>query len=92
MKYDPGCYGDSVFGASHVTIRIFEVAMENGWLPIGDEWVLDGIFDGKIGFIAPEVIQEMENEAIDFLNENVSEDGYFWGYWYGDFGYWEEEE
>jgi hypothetical protein len=92
MKYDPGCYGDSVYGAEHITLRIFGLSMENGWLPIGDEWVLDAVIDGKTGSIPPEVIQGMEDGAIDFLNENVSEEGYLWGFENGDFGYWEQWE
>ncbi len=89
MKYEPGCYGDATFGSNHVSEKVFAIAADEGWNPIGDEWLLDSIFDGKIGSIPPEVISELEYDAIDYLNEHCSDSLHHWAYLNGDFGYWE---
>ena len=103
--YEEGCYGDGSFGADHCTCIVFEIAESEGWQPklnkeeqiaydrffeaINENTVSDNAYldiDSEI------IIEELEEEAIDYLNDNCSDDNHYWGYENGDFGYWRIEE
>jgi hypothetical protein len=89
-RYEPGCYGDGLFGPEHTRKKVFEVALSTGWVPeisIDDILMLAEDSDNIFAYI-----QGLEDEAIDYLNEHCSDDGFYWGYYIGDFGYWRVDE
>ena len=101
--YEPGCYGDGSFGPDHTRRRVFDTALNEGWQPPeNDREIVDNDVSyldfwhnrGDIDMLQSCVItlQELEDEAIDYLNERCADDSHYWGYENGDFGYWEREE
>ena len=100
-KYEPGCYGDCSFGYDHTRRKVFEIALSDGWDPMEDRPIVDRFINLHCWDpIAPDnmmddamvCLEEIEDEAIDYLNEHCSDDTHYWGYENGDFGYWECEE
>jgi hypothetical protein len=79
-NYEVGCYGDGSFGPDHTRGKVFDIALNEGWQPID---MLQSCF------ITLQDLQELEGEAIDYLNEHCSDDSHYWGYEDGDFGYFE---
>lgn len=101
--YEEGCYGDGSFGPDHCTRKVFDIALSEGW-PVGGErcilfvdnfpdkdFINGNLSDEDIAMYSI-YLQELENEAIDYLNDHCSDDTHYWGYENGDFGYWEIEE
>ena len=80
--YEEGCYGDGSFGADHVAQKVFDIATGEGW---DSRFELEGLCD-------MEILVDLENEAIEYLNDHCSDDDHYWGYENGDFGYWRIEE
>ena len=102
-KYELGCYGDGSFGPDHTRRRAFDTALNEGWEPSEhDKKIVDNDISyldfwrnmGDIDMLQSCVItlQELEDEAIDYLNEHCSDEDHYWGYDQGDFGYWEITE
>lgn len=102
-KYELGCYGDGSFGPDHTRRRAFDTALNEGWVPSEhDKKIVDNDISyldfwrnmGDIDMLQSCVItlQELEDEAIDYLNERCADDSHYWGYENGDFGYWEIDE
>jgi hypothetical protein len=102
-KYELGCYGDGSFGPDHTRRKVFDIALNEGWQPPEhDKEIVDNDISyldfwhnrGDIDmlqscFITLQDLQELEGEAIDYLNEHCSDDSHYWGYEDGDFGYFE---
>ena len=89
ILYQPGCYGDGSFGPYHTMRKVFEIALSEGWpVEITPFDLMDISRDDNL----VETINELENNAIDYLNEHCADEDHYWGYENGDFGYWEREE
>ena len=88
-KYELGCYGDGSFGPYHTMRKVFEIALSEGWpVEITPFDLMDISRDDNL----VETINELENNAIDYLNEHCADEDHYWGYDQGDFGYWEIDE
>lgn len=80
--YEEGCYGDGSFGPDHVAQKVFDIATSEGW---DSRFELEGLTD-------IEILVDLENEAIEYLNDHCSDEDHYWGYENGGFGYWRIEE
>jgi hypothetical protein len=78
---EPGCYQDGAcHSATEMDVFVIELARAYGWDNTDPADAED------------EFLNELANEAIEFLNSLETRDGYFWAFENGDFGLWTEEE
>ena len=86
-KYDfpeTGCYQDGACHSQDEMDRfVIELAQAYGW-PGDDDWVDDDEADL--------FINEITDEAIDFLNSLETREGHYWAFENGDFGLWTSDE
>ena len=90
--YEPGCYGDGSFGATHTMKKCISLALSEGYTEDEDKdilerWLLGDMLDPDELYI----MECIESDCIDYLNEHCSTEGFYWGYEEGDFGYWSFE-
>lgn len=92
--YEEGCYGDGSFGPDHTRRRVFEIALSENWGNQMDKeenevfiryWVDK---EEIIRFEDIEMLDYIEECAVEYLNRDHSDDDHYWGYEHGDFGYW----
>jgi len=86
---DEGCYGDGSLGFNHTAKDVFKLAMSEGWRETEDLDILNRFIDGDM--LDDEEFYTLtciEDDAIDYLNDNCSDEDHYWGYENGDFGYW----
>ena len=77
---DTGCVIDDLWGI-YVPQRVCAMAIEAGWrgfVPTDDDSL--------------DFAQELADEATDWLNDNMTDDGFSFGFWNGGFYYWSDEE
>lgn len=102
MKYDPGCYGDGFLGDDHCCKKLFDIAKAEGWYdklePNEKAFLFDFPPQDYSEYTEEDLdmhslyIESLVQNAIDYLNEHCSEEGFLWGFEDGDFGYWEQWE
>lgn len=77
---DTGCIVDEMWGI-YVPQRVCAMAIEAGWqglVPIDDETLQSAY--------------ELADEAIEWLNDNMADDGFSYGLWNGGLYYWANDE
>src|SRR5574343_1967277 len=92
--YEEGCYGDGFFGSDHCTRRVLDIALSEGWGNLldkeEDDILIRFYFNREeiTQFDEIEILRYVEDCALEFLNNDRSDDTHYWGYEHGDFGYW----
>lgn len=95
-KYQPGCYGDGSFGPDHTMKKCISLALDAGYTEQEDKDILERWLSGDM--LDPDELYIMECieddciDYLDYLNEHCSDEGFYWGYETGGFGYWEIDE
>lgn len=80
-EFEPGIYVDGARGSRDVALIVIRFAKKMGFEPNVES---DKDFE--------EFLYEIEDEAIEFLNQNCGREGYYWGHNDGDFGLYPIEE
>lgn len=92
--YEEGCYGDGSFGPDHVTRRVLETALSEGWgnqMDAEEDEVFERFYskgEEITQFDEVEILRYIEDCALEFLNRQCCDENHCWGYDQGDFGYW----
>ena len=79
---ETGCYVDSHHGI-YAMQRVCEIAQGYGW---------QGLVPTDDDCQNTEYAVELSDEALDYLNGNVAEDGYIFDWWEGNVMYWSVQE
>jgi len=91
-KYEEGCYADGSCGPDHCTRKVFDIAENEGWRNQLDREeyrvYLKFLENETLSEDQYEILQYIEECALEFLNDDCSDEGYYWGYENGNFGYW----
>lgn len=92
--YEVGCYGDGSLGNDHVTRRLFDIALSEGWKPTEkcilfiEDFPPDCMSMNEEDMAMTSIyVQELENEAMDFLNSHCREENHHWTFIDGDLLY-----
>lgn len=84
-QLETGCYVDGIHGI-YVYRRVTDLAAEFGYKGtlLTDDDCMDATEDSDL--------LEVVDEAIDWLNTNVTVEGYSFGFYDGDFMYWSDAD
>ena len=96
--YEEGCYGDGSFGPDHTRRKVFDIALDEGWgnqMDYEENSIFERFYIDREDITSLEdieILDYVEECAIEFLNRQHSDDTHYWGYENGDFGYWRIED
>ena len=90
-KYDnpsTGCYFDEANGQTYNDIRVLELAIAYGWDVAEDDETTLIIQNGeyKLTEHQKEILSDVVDDAIEYLNEVETRDYHYWAWYSGDFG------
>lgn len=87
MNFESGCYVDGLHGI-YVPMLVTQIAREFGWDRFG---LVERVTRSMCQDDAT-LAYEIADDAISYLNEQCSEDGFSWGWHEGGLYYWHEKD
>lgn len=80
---DSGCWVDGHWG-HYIAARTIQIAIGAGWNDLDANHAAEKYLAGDIDDGLAELVYDLGDEAVDWMNANIVPEGYAFGWWEGE--------